>query len=39
MAAFHIYKACPSAYKVFFFGASGSYIGLNNSGHELVCGL
>jgi hypothetical protein len=27
--AFHISKACPSAYKVFFSGARGAYIASN----------
>jgi hypothetical protein len=30
-SAFHISKACPSAYKVFFSGARGAYM-VNNLG-------
>ena len=32
MAASHICKACPSAYKVFSLGARDAYM-LNNTGH------
>jgi hypothetical protein len=35
-SAFHISKACPSAYKVFFSGARGAYMVINQNNLGLV---